>query len=85
MPMVPQKMDGLSYGRNDNWALEREMTGSVAVNVAKQQTTVKKSLFTKANRAGHSAGPREPKSKWDRGFYPFIDLSSFMQPFTPAR
>ena len=29
-----RSMHGLSYGGNDNWALEREMTGSVAVYVA---------------------------------------------------
>ena len=54
------------------------MTGSVAVYGLNNKQRETENLFTKPNRAGHSAGPREPKSKWDRGFYPFIDLSSFM-------
>ena len=67
--------NGLSYGGDDKWALKREMTGNVA---ASQQTTGNKKFVYKSK-------PCRPQCKWDRGFYPFIDLSSFMQPFVSAR
>ena len=89
MPIVLEKtrlVDGFSFGGNCNWALERDMTGNVAVYVGLTTNHGRQEIcLPKANRAGHNAGPREPKSKWDRGFYPFIDLTSFMQPFITAR
>ena len=58
-------------------ALEREMTRSFAVymGLISNQWEIR-DLFTKANCA---------ESKWDRDFYPLIDLSSlFMQACTTA-